>query len=64
MKKVKAVPLGQTDGQQILILIGDRLSLLVEKIMQTRDADLENFTPGLAMLSARHETQYSRLFRS
>ncbi len=23
-----------------------------------------NFTPGLAILSARHETQYSRLFRS
>jgi urease accessory protein UreF len=23
-----------------------------------------NFTPGLAILSSRHESQYSRLFRS
>jgi len=26
--------------------------------------DYSNFTPGLAILSAQHETQYSRLFRS
>jgi urease accessory protein len=28
------------------------------------DDDLTNFAPGLAILCARHETQYSRLFRS
>jgi len=28
------------------------------------DGDMFNFAPGLAFLSARHETQYSRLFRS
>ena len=28
------------------------------------DDNLGNFAPGLALLSARHETQYSRLFRS
>ena len=28
------------------------------------DDELGNFAPGLALLSSRHETQYSRLFRS
>jgi urease accessory protein UreF len=28
------------------------------------DDDLANFAPGLALASSRHETQYSRIFRS
>jgi urease accessory protein UreF len=28
------------------------------------DDELGSFAPGLALLSSRHETQYSRLFRS
>jgi urease accessory protein UreF len=28
------------------------------------DEELSNLAPGLAILSARHETQYSRIFRS
>ena len=28
------------------------------------DHEFSNFSPGLAMLSSHHETQYSRLFRS
>ena len=64
MAAVKAVPLGQTDGQRILLSLGDRLSSLAKKSMQMKDEDIGNFSPGLAMLSARHETQYSRLFRS
>ena len=64
MAAVKAVPLGQTDGQRILLSLGDRLSSLAKKSMRMKDEDIGNFSPGLAMLSARHETQYSRLFRS
>ena len=64
MAAVKAIPLGQTDGQRILLSLGDLLPSLVKKAMQMQDADLENFAPGLALHSARHETQYSRLFRS
>jgi urease accessory protein len=64
MAAVKAVPLGQTDGQRILLSLGERLSSLARKAMQLEPQDLGNFAPGLAMLSARHETQYSRLFRS
>lgn len=64
MAALKAVPLGQTDGQRILLSLGDRIEGLVKKAMQMKDEDIGNFAPGLAHLSSRHETQYSRLFRS
>ena len=64
MAAVKAVPLGQTDGQRILLRLGDRIAALIPEILAMRDEDLGNFAPALALLSSRHETQYSRLFRS
>jgi urease accessory protein len=64
MAAVKAVPLGQTDGQRMLLALGERIAALVARILGLEDDDLGNFSPGLAILSARHETQYSRLFRS
>jgi urease accessory protein len=64
MAAVKAVPLGQTDGQRMLLGLGERISALIPKILSMKDEDVGNFSPGLALLSSRHETQYSRLFRS
>src|SRR5271156_4204942 len=64
MAAMEAIPLGQTDGQRMLLSLGDRIEGLVKKSMQMKDEDLGNFAPGLALLSSRHETQYSRLFRS
>ena len=64
MAAVKAVPLGQTDGQRILLSLGNRIEELVKKAMQMKDGEMANFAPSLALLSAKHETQYSRLFRS
>lgn len=64
MAAVKAVPLGQTDGQRILLSLGGLLPSLTAKAKNVKEQDLENFAPGLALLSAKHETQYSRLFRS
>ncbi len=64
MAAVKAIPLGQTDGQRILLSLGGLLPSFAKKAMQVEDQDLWNFAPALAMLSSRHETQYSRLFRS
>lgn len=64
MAAVKAVPLGQTDGQRILLALGNRIEELVKKAMQMKDDEIGNFAPTLALLSARHETQYSRIFRS
>lgn len=64
MAAVKAVPLGQTDGQRILLSLGNLLPSLADKAMKMEDEDVGNFAPGLAMFSSQHETQYSRLFRS
>src|SRR5258706_7465892 len=64
MAAVKAIPLGQTDGQKILLSLGNGLELLVRNIARMKDEDIGNFLPGLTLMSARHETQYSRLFRS
>jgi urease accessory protein len=64
MAALKSVPLGQTDGQRMLVAIGDRLSAVVERAATLSDEDIGAFTPRLAILSSRHETQYSRLFRS
>ena len=57
MAAVKAVPLGQTDGQKMLLALGAKLG-------EVSEDEPGNFAPGLAILSSRHETQYSRLFRS
>ena len=64
MAALKAVPLGQTDGQRLLLRLGDTLSSIAAEAMVAEDARLANFAPGLAIASSRHETQYSRLFRS
>ena len=64
MAALKAVPLGQTDGQKILLALGARLSPLAEQARLVGDESLGSFAPGLAILCSRHETQYSRLFRS
>jgi urease accessory protein len=58
------VPLGQTDGQRILLDLAQRIGGAVESAAALGDDDLSNLAPGLALLSARHETQYSRIFRS
>ena len=64
MAALKAVPLGQTAGQKLLLALGAQLETIAQAAAVRDDNDLGNFAPGLAMLSSRHETQYSRLFRS
>jgi urease accessory protein len=61
MAAVKAVPLGQSAGQRILFSLGEGLERIAD---EAGKAEFSNFVPGLAILSSRHETQYSRLFRS
>ena len=64
MAAIKSVPLGQTDGQRILLALGSRLDELAARAVAMEEQELCNFAPGLAFLSSRHETRYSRLFRS
>jgi urease accessory protein len=61
---MKTVPLGQSAGQRVLLELGTRMARDLAKDLSDLEAGISNFTPALAILSARHETQYSRLFRS
>ena len=61
---IKAVPLGQLSGQRILAALAKEIPSAVDHAMQLSLQDCQAFSPRLAILSARHETQYSRLFRS
>jgi urease accessory protein len=61
---LKAVPLGQLAGQRILVGLRDALANAVRCALATGPDDVCTFAPQLGILSARHESQYSRLFRS
>jgi urease accessory protein len=61
---MKAVPLGQSAAQRILTRLSADIPHAVDHAMQLADGERQAFAPMLAILSARHETQYSRLFRS
>ena len=61
---IKAVPLGQSAGQRILARLATEIPAAVEHALLLRDRDRMAFSPMLAILSARHEHQYSRIFRS
>ncbi|UZE96711.1 urease accessory protein UreF [Alkalimarinus alittae] len=60
----KALPLGHTAAQRITEHMRSRLVTAVEAALQRDDQELGPILPGLALGSALHETQYSRLFRS
>jgi urease accessory protein len=67
MAAIKIIPLGQVAGQKILIEISKIISsLLLDLVENAKSAQfqLNTFSPQLSILSSRHETQYSRLFRS
>lgn len=61
---IKSVPLGQSAGQRILLRLAADIPGAVDLALSLGDDDRQAFSPMLAILSARHETQYSRLFRS
>ena len=61
---IKAVPLGQTGGQRILARLLQAIPTTVDSAIALPDHQRQAFNPMLAILSAQHETQYSRLFRS
>jgi urease accessory protein len=61
---IKAVPLGQRAGQRVLRALLDDIPAAVEQAALVADTERQAFMPMLAILSSRHESQYSRLFRS
>ncbi len=63
---MRAVPLGQSSGQRLLATLTPDIPAAVAQArnLQHHMDDWQSFSPLLAILSSRHETQYSRLFRS
>lgn len=61
---IKAVPLGQSAGQRILSRLAAEIPSAVDHALSLTDDTRQAFSPMLAILSAQHEVQYSRLFRS
>ncbi len=64
MAALKAVPLGQSAGQRILLELGASLPAIAQRALTLDPEAWSNLAPGFAIASCRHETQYSRLFRS
>jgi urease accessory protein len=61
---IKCVPLGQVAGQRLLKSLGTRIPEVAARARAIDDDDVSSFAPGLALASARHVCQYTRLFRS
>jgi len=61
---IKSVPLGQSAGQRILSALTAEIPAAIDHALTLTDATRQAFSPMLAILSAQHEVQYSRLFRS
>ena len=61
---VKAVPLGQMAGEKILFAMHAFIPEIVSRALAMTLDEIRTFAPHLGILSARHENQYSRLFRS
>ena len=61
---VKTLPLGQQAGQSMLFQLHATVRRAVEIADTLADDELGTAAVGFALHSARHETQYSRLFRS
>ena len=61
---MRLVPLGQTAAQRILVASVDVIARSAAKAQALGDDEIGNVSHRLAMASAWHETQYSRLFQS
>ncbi len=61
---VKLVPLGQSAGQRVLEHLRTAIPAITDAALAITDEAIGSAVPGLGIASSRHETQYTRLFRS
>jgi urease accessory protein len=61
---LRLVPLGQSAAQRVLAEVVKVLPGCAAAALACSDAEIGALAPGLAIASALHETQYTRLFRS
>lgn len=60
----RLIPLGQTQAQIAIARLSPTLTTLIERAQSTPLDDLGTAAPAVELCSLRHETQYTRLFRS
>jgi urease accessory protein len=60
----RLVPLGQTDSQRVLAALERKVAATANRALQATLDDLGSATFRADLASLRHETQYTRLFRS
>lgn len=61
---IKIIPLGQTQGQQLLLRLSSELPAIVERGLKVADGDIGASSPAFALACSLHEDQYTRLYRS
>jgi urease accessory protein len=61
---VRGVPLGQTDGQKLLVEMQVKIHEAKNRIMKLTKDDLGAVSPGLEIAQMRHERLHVRLFMS
>jgi urease accessory protein len=61
---VRLIPLGQTDGQRVLAALESVVVTTAERALGTALDDVGGAAFRSDIASMRHETQYTRLFRS
>lgn len=61
---VKIIPLGQTEGQQILLKLSHCITNVIEEGLALDDDNIGASSPAFSLASSLHETQYTRLYRS
>jgi urease accessory protein len=61
---VRLIPLGHTDGQRLMRGLEPEVALTAQRALAATLDDLGSATFRADLASARHETQYTRLFRS
>jgi len=61
---IKLMPVGQLTGQTLLGELMETISDITNRGLQLEDDAIGALLPAVTLASVRHETQYSRLFRS
>ena len=61
---VRLVPLGQTDGQRVLASLEPVIATAANRALDTALADIGGAAFRADIASMKHETQYTRLFRT
>jgi urease accessory protein len=61
---MRLVPLGQTDGQRVVAMLERTIAQAAERALTTALDDIGMAALRADIASMRHETQYTRLFRS